>query len=55
MRRYDDENQADRLRRRLQERRDEINKNNKVRLSPFTLVSIAIILIIIFLTRDLFF
>ena len=51
MRRYDDNNSAERLRRRLQERRDDIEKTTKLRLSPFTIVSLVIILVLVFITR----
>lgn len=45
------ESQADRLRRRLQERQDRIAKNNRPRISPFTLLSIVVILILLFIVR----
>ena len=45
------ENQTDRLRRRLEERDDRIKKQTRQRLSPFTLISIAIILAILFFAR----
>ncbi|MCL2350290.1 MAG: hypothetical protein FWC67_02305 [Defluviitaleaceae bacterium] len=45
------ESDADRLRRRLQERNARINKYNKPKLSPFTLISILIILVVLFLVR----
>ncbi|MCL2753992.1 MAG: hypothetical protein FWE44_07590 [Defluviitaleaceae bacterium] len=48
--RNDNENSADRLRRRLQERNDRVNKQ-KPKLSPFTLVSILIVLVILFIVR----
>ncbi|MCL2575219.1 MAG: hypothetical protein FWE33_02185 [Defluviitaleaceae bacterium] len=49
--RNDNETQADRLRRRLQERSDRIT-NQRPRLNPFTLVSILIVLIVLFLVRN---
>ena len=49
MRNFDSENHAERLRRRLQERQDRLEKNFRPRLSAFTLVSIAIILILVLL------
>ncbi|MCL2854993.1 MAG: hypothetical protein FWE21_05175 [Defluviitaleaceae bacterium] len=45
------ESQADRLRRRLQERQDRITKSTRPRISPFTLLSIVIILVLLFLVR----
>ncbi|MCL2168653.1 MAG: hypothetical protein FWB74_01345 [Defluviitaleaceae bacterium] len=45
------ENQADRLRRRLEERDERIKKQTRQKLSPFTLVSIAIILVVLFIFR----
>ncbi|MDR2166833.1 MAG: hypothetical protein LBE35_03145 [Clostridiales bacterium] len=47
--RYERESQADRLRRRLQERRERIEKATRPRISPFTFISIGIILLLIFL------
>ena len=52
MRRYDDDNSADRLRRRLQERRDNIEKETKLRLSPFTIASLVIILVFVLIYRS---
>lgn len=43
------ETETDRLRRRLQERNDRMQARLRPRLSPFTLVSIAIILILLFM------
>ena len=55
MRRYDEQDhQADRLRRRLQARRDEIEKSTRLKISPFTLVSILIILVLVFIFRGNF-
>ena len=45
------ESQADRLRRRLQDRQDRLQKNTRPRISPFTLLSIAVILVILFIVR----
>ncbi|MCL2235170.1 MAG: hypothetical protein FWB98_01870 [Defluviitaleaceae bacterium] len=45
------ESQADRLRRRLQERQDRINQNTRPRISPFTLLSVVVILVILFIVR----
>jgi len=45
------ESQADRLRRRLQERQDRMQRNTRPRISPFTLLSVVVILIVLFIVR----
>jgi hypothetical protein len=46
------ESDSERLRRRLQERRERLEHNTRPRINPFTLLSIIIILVVMVLLRN---